>query len=98
MGLDIEGIVVGLEEWVGLADKGSDVGVGIGFKLMLFGDFDPTKDDIAGGKVRVVPPPMHHWGYHCHLRVYVKILNTCVISFMPRMLIRRTCNPALKFF
>jgi hypothetical protein len=29
MGLDIEGIVVGLEEWVGLADKGSDVGVGM---------------------------------------------------------------------
>jgi hypothetical protein len=69
MGLDIKGIVVGLEEWVGLADKGTDVGdVGIGVKPMLFGDFDPTKDDIAGGKVRVVPPPMHHWGYHCHLR------------------------------
>ncbi len=40
VGLDIEGIVVGHEEKVGLADVGSDVGdVGIAVKPKLFGDF-----------------------------------------------------------
>lgn len=40
VGSDVEGMVVGLEEKVGLADVGSAVGgdVGIGIKPKLFGD------------------------------------------------------------